>query len=110
VLLQKQYPGYSSQQDKGPLDYDHTKASGFYYTDEEREVVEGTVVAVLGSKLFPWKKDIPQMLRAMDDSTLHSVVFEEQLKAHQESELQQFHAAKAFSGYIDQLVEEMQKS
>ena len=44
------------------------------------------------------------MLHAMNDIQLSNMVFEEQLKVRQENEIQQFHAAKAFNGYINELV------
>lgn len=95
TILQERYPGISSSKD----------GSTFHYaTETDRKIIKCNLCFILRNKLSPWKDDIPNLVHNMDDSSLSSEIFEKLLSTRQENELQQFHASKAFTGYIDRLV------
>ena len=92
----------SQHSDCGPSEED----SEFCYANQEdRDVVAANLIHVLQEKR-PWiaKEELVELVTAMDDDTLVSSVFSAYLNAKESNELRQFHAAKAFTGYIDQLV------
>lgn len=72
---------------------------------EDRDIVVANHIHVLTMKR-PWEKDkIQEFIKGMDDDALVSDVMNAMLSAEQSNELHQFHASKAFNGYIDHLVE-----
>ena len=83
----------------------------FHYTSREnRKAVETHMLHVLKTKGTYWdESSTPDEIREMDDEELACDVMRALLSARDENELRQFHAAKAFSGYIDQLVEGSRK-
>jgi hypothetical protein len=76
-----------------------------YAKQEDRDVVAANLVHVLQEKC-PWrdKEEITEDVMAKDDDTLANDVFNACLSAKESNEVHQFHAAKAFTAYIDQLV------
>ena len=76
-----------------------------YANKEDRDIVVANHIHVLTTKK-PWKKEeIQERVTAMDDETLLSDIAAAMSSAEERNELHQFHAAKAFNRYIDQLVE-----
>lgn len=77
-----------------------------FRSEADREIVKTNLIHAFTTEL-PWEKDgIIERVHAMDDETLAYNVTRALISARDENELQQFHAAKAFTGYLDQLVEE----
>lgn len=77
-----------------------------YASKEDREIVVANHIHVLTTKR-PWQKEeIQEWVSGMDDNALSCDVVRAMFAAEQSNEVHQFHAAKAFSGYIDRLVEE----
>lgn len=77
-----------------------------YANQEDRKIVVTKHIHVLTTKR-PWKKEeIQERVNNMDDNELSSDVVRAMLDAKQSNEVHQFHAAKAFSSYIDKLVED----
>ena len=71
---------------------------------EDRDFVAANLIHVLAMKT-PWRKDrIQENVKKMNDSSLVRSVKQALFSAEQTNELHQFHAAKAFNGYIDELV------
>lgn len=71
---------------------------------EDRDVVVANLIHVLAMK-NPWVKDrIQENVEKMNDFALVRSVRQALSSAEQSNELHQFHAAKAFNGYIDELV------
>ena len=82
-----------------------------YAKQEDRDVVVANLIHVLQEKC-PWrdKGEIIQCVMATDDDALATDVFKAHMSAKESNEVHQFHAAKAFTGYIDQLVNASYKS
>ena len=58
----------------------------------------------------PWQKEeIDAWVTGMDDNELSCDVVKAMFSAEEYNELHQFHAAKAFNGYIDNLVKASQE-
>ena len=77
-----------------------------YAKKADRDIVVDNLIHVLQMKAPYWKESIPDRVYAMDDNALYADVFKALYSAQEANELHQFHAAKAFSGYLDQLVQE----
>lgn len=76
-----------------------------YASKENRDIVVANHIHVLTTKM-PWEKErIQEWVNGMDDNALSCDVMKAMFAAEQSSEIHQFHAAKAFTGYIDRLVE-----
>lgn len=76
-----------------------------YASKEDRDIVVANHIHVLTTKM-PWEKErIQEWVNGMDDNALSCDVMKAMFAAEQSSELHQFHAAKAFTRYIDRLVE-----
>ena len=76
-----------------------------YANKEDRDIVVANHIHVLTTKK-PWEKEeIQERVTAMDDETLLCDIAAAMSSAEERNELHQFHAAKAFNRYIDQLVE-----
>lgn len=76
-----------------------------YANKEDRAIVVANHIHVLTMKR-PWdKENIEEWVRGMDDNALSLDVWKAMYSAEESNELHQFHAAKAFTGYIDRLVE-----
>ena len=72
---------------------------------EDRDIVVANHIHALTTKC-PWRKEeIQKAVEKMDDDALVCDVFKAMYSAEESNELHQFHAAKAFNGYIDQIVE-----
>lgn len=77
-----------------------------YAKKEDRDVVVANHIHVLKLE-NPLEKDtVEEMVKNMDDDTLANDVMGARLSAKRQNEVNQFHAAKAFNRYIDQLVKE----
>ena len=76
----------------------------FYESTADRDVVVANLIHVFERKTPSWEKLIPKPLNAMDDEELATQVFQAMLSAREANELHQFHATKAFTSFIDQLV------
>ena len=77
-----------------------------YASKEDRDIVVANHIHVLTTKR-PWEKEeIQEWVNGMDDNALSCDVMKAMFAAEQNNELHQFHAAKAFTSYIDRLVEE----
>lgn len=77
-----------------------------YASKENRDIVVANHIHVLSTKR-PWEKEqIEKWVNSMDDNALSCDVARAMFAAQQSNEVHQFHAAKAFNSYIDQLVEE----
>ena len=81
--------------------------SEFFYADKrDRDIVATNLIHVLEMKR-PWEKgEAQKRVDTMDDDSLACDVIQALFSAKESNELHQFHAAKAFSGYIDLLVKE----
>lgn len=80
-----------------------------YANKEDRDVVVANYIHVLATKK-PWdKENMSQKVTEMDDDTLSNDVAIAMFSAEDSNERNQFHAAKAFNRYIDQLVENSHK-
>ena len=76
-----------------------------YANQDDRKIVVANHIHVLTTKR-PWEKEsIQEWVSGMDDNALSCDVIRAMFAAEQSNELHQFHAAKAFTGYIDRLVE-----
>ena len=76
-----------------------------YANKEDRAIVVANHIHVLTMKR-PWDKEhIEEWVKGMDDNALSLDVWKAMYSAKESNELHQFHASKAFTGYIDQLVE-----
>lgn len=76
-----------------------------YANQDDRKIVVANHIHVLTTKRL-WEKEIIQeWVNGMDDNALSCDVARAMFAAEQSNELHQFHAAKAFAGYIDRLVE-----
>lgn len=77
-----------------------------YANKEDRDIVLANHIHVLTTKR-PWQKEeIQEWVNGMDDNALSSDVVRAMFAAEQSNEVHQFHAAKAFSSYVDRLVEQ----
>lgn len=84
-----------------PLDED----SDFCYAStEDRDFVITNLIHVFTKKSPYWKEIISTPLEEMDDEELANEVIRALLSAQEANELHQFHATKAFTDFIDQLV------
>ena len=78
----------------------------FYANKRDRDIVTTNLIHVLEMKR-PWEKgEAQKRVDTMDDDSLACDVIQALFSAKESNELHQFHAAKAFSGYIDLLVKE----
>ena len=76
-----------------------------YANKEDRDVVVANYIHVLATKK-PWdRENMSQKVIEMDDDALSNDVVMAMFSAKDSNERNQFHAAKAFNRYIDQLVE-----
>ena len=76
-----------------------------YAKKEDRDIVAANYIHILVTKT-PWEKEeIQELVSGMDDEALSCDVVRAMFSAEESNELHQFHAAKAFTSYIDQLVE-----
>lgn len=76
-----------------------------YANKEDRDIVVANHIHILTTKR-PWEKDaIQEWVAGMDDNALSCDVVRAMFSAEESNELHQFHAAKAFAGYIDRMVE-----
>lgn len=84
--------------------------SAFYYASKaDRDVVETHFAHVLKTKRPEWDESHHTPFNEMDDDELATEVYQALFNSQNANELRQFHAAKAFTGYIDQLVKEGSK-
>ena len=80
-----------------------------YANQEDRKIVVENHIHVLSTKR-PWEKDqIVEQVNGMDDNELSCDVMTAMFAAEQHHEVHQFHAAKAFNLYINQIVESSYK-
>lgn len=84
--------------------------TGFGFRSEaDREIVKTNLIHVFTTEL-PWENEgIIERVRIMDDEGLAEDVFNALMSARDANELHQFHAAKAFTGYLNRLVEDSRK-
>lgn len=74
-----------------------------YESEEARNAVVTNLRYVFNLKLPTWEEYTAKLPEEMDDEELTSEVVQALLSARDTNELRQFHASKAFTGYIDQL-------
>ena len=84
-------------------DLDDEEPEFRYAKKEDRNVVEANHIRVLEMKR-PGEK-VEEKVKRMDDDTLAGDIILARIDAKQSNEVHQFHAAKAFNSYIDQVVE-----
>lgn len=77
-----------------------------YAKKEDRDIVIANLIHVLEMGKFFEDESIPDKVNAMDDEELASYVVQALISNREDNELHQFHAAKAFNGYIDQIIKE----
>ena len=77
-----------------------------YARQEDRETVVSNHIHVLETKRPETKEAVRDMVTGMDDEELACDVIRALFSAKESNELHQFHAGKAFTGYIDRLVAE----
>lgn len=79
-----------------------------YASKERRDYVETTLISVLEKTDPFWDGLMPMVLHGLDDDNLAGTVFNKLMSVRDANELQQFHATKALTRYLDKLVEKSQ--
>lgn len=75
-----------------------------YAKKADRDIVVENLIHVLEMGAPHMKESVRSRVCAMDDDELATDVVRARWSAEEENELHQFHAAKAFTGYIDEVV------
>lgn len=83
-------------------------SEGGYASKERRDYVETTLISVLEKTDPFWDGLMPMVLHGLDDDNLAGAVFNKLMSVRDTNELQQFHATKALTRYLDKLVEKSQ--
>jgi transcriptional regulator with XRE-family HTH domain len=77
-----------------------------FIREEDRRIVVDNLADVYGMSVFLPEVSIFDEMNGMSDDELMGQVFQLMANNKDKSELYQFHAAKAFTGYIDQVIRE----
>ena len=80
-----------------------------YARREDRDIIVANLIHIAELKLLGEKEDIQKQIAAMDDNQLSDTVYLNLSATKEDNELHQFHAVKAFNGYIDHVVRVSQK-
>ncbi|MDO4516005.1 MAG: helix-turn-helix transcriptional regulator [Bacillota bacterium] len=92
-----------------PLDSEKKNPDFHFASEEERNVVKSNLLHVFntidprGEELFSYA------VWAMDDGALSTNVYGSLIKTLESNQLHQFHATKAFTAYLDQLIQDNYK-